>query len=500
MLLPCLTDRFIDKLHRQIKNHLQDELEVYKLKDKQNLENDNKTSYAKDFRKEMKSSITEKAFQNTLKGVARHGDTPITLTELDNPTLLNLKDVTLNLTTLEPHEHNITDLCTKYVDTELNTPLNPEAINDWNKFISDIMCNDPHMIEFLQRVCGYILEVANKEECFFILYGRTTRNGKSTLLGAISRVLNDYVKTVSSATLSERPTGKEANPEVINLIGAKLITCGELNSETLLNDTLLKSISGNDPQSARNLFSNDILNFKIDGKLFANCNELPPMKNDDLLNSMRIIVIPFDRHFEEFEQDKNLKEKFNRAEYKAVILQWILIGYKRYLKYGIKAHMPKKVIRAIDEYHSEANSINAFLNDTLHVVACRPHFKDTAYNSSGNGIDHRCTLFVITLEIPVGRKCRPILARLCSRLNNSSDLLGRVGAVPLIKNIHYRHHVHSRTCGICRIHVVRECDEANVIHWEYVICVLSYLDIITTKSAQILAEYQVYSSCLGIVK
>ena len=312
----------------------------------------------------MKSAITEKAFQNTLKGVARHGDTPITLTELDNPTILNLKDVTLNLITLETHEHTIHDLCTKYVDTELHATLNPEYVAHWNRFISDIMCNDNEMIEFIQRVCGYILEVANKEECFFILYGRTTRNGKSTLLGAISGVLNDYVKTVSSATLSERPTGKEANPEVINLIGAKLITCGELNSETLLNDTLLKSISGNDPQSARNLFSNDILNFKIDGKLFANCNELPPMKNDDLLNSMRIIVIPFDRHFQEHEQNKDLKRLFATPEYKAVILQWILQGYKRYLKYGVKAHLPKKVIRAIEEYHSEANSINAFLNDT----------------------------------------------------------------------------------------------------------------------------------------
>ena len=149
---------------------------------------------------------------------------------------------------------------------------------------------------------------------------------------------------------------------------------------------------------------------------------------------------------------------------------------------------------------SEDTLIIQHLGDTLHVVACRPHFKDTAYNSSGNGINHRCTLFIIALEIPVGRKCRPILARLCSRFNNRPDLLGRVGAVPLVKDIHYRHHVHSRTCGICSIHVVRESDEANVIHWEYVICVLSYLDIITTKSAQILAEYQVYSSRLGIVE
>lgn len=358
-----LTDRFVDTLHRQIKSHMQSELELYKLNDRQNLEGNGKTSYAKDFRKEMKSAITERAFQNTLKGIARHGDTPVMLTDLDNPTLLNFKDATLNLTTLQYLEHSIDNLCTKYVDTELNATLKPECVAIWNRFINDIMCDDPQMVEFLQRVCGYILEVANKEECFFIFYGRTTRNGKSTLLEAISGVLNDYVKTVSSATLSERPTGKEANPEVINLIGAKLITCGELNSETLLNDTLLKSISGNDTQSARNLFSNDILNFKIDGKLFANCNELPPTKNDDLLNSMRIIVIPFDRHFKECEQNKNLKQLFATPDYKAVILQWLLQGYKRYLKYGVKANMPKKVALAIEGYRSEANSINAFLND-----------------------------------------------------------------------------------------------------------------------------------------
>jgi putative DNA primase/helicase len=225
------------------------------------------------------------------------------------------------------------------------------------------MNGDPNMAEFLQRVCGYTLFPYNKEECFFIFYGATTRNGKSTLLESIKLALGDYAKAVSSATLSERPTGKEANPEIISLVGAKLIICGELNSETLLNDTLLKSWIGNDTISARNLFSNDILNFKIDGKLYANCNELPPMKNDDLLNSNRIIVIPFDRHFEEHEQNKNLKKLFATSEFKAVIMAWLVEGYKRYLQLGIKANMPERVKQAIENYQSEANSINVFLSD-----------------------------------------------------------------------------------------------------------------------------------------
>lgn len=209
------------------------------------------------------------------------------------------------------------------------------------------MCNDTNMVEFLQRVCEYCLYPTNREECFFIFFGATTRNGKSTLLESIKNVLGDYSKAVSSATLSEKPTGKEANPEIISLIRTKLITCGEFNSEMLLNDTLLKAWIGNDTISARNLFDNNVLNFHLDGKLYANCNELPPMKNDDLLNSNRITVIPFDRHFQEHEQNKDLKRLFATPEYKVVILAWLIEGYKNYLRLGIKANMPEKVIQVL---------------------------------------------------------------------------------------------------------------------------------------------------------
>lgn len=110
--------------------------------------------------------------------------------------------------------------------------------------------------------------------------------------------------------------------------------------------------------------SDNMLQFYIDGKIFANCNELPPMKNDDLLNSMRIIAVPFNRHFEENKQKKDLKQMFITPEFKAVIWNWIFEGYRRYKNIGIKAKLPKSVVYAIKEYQSEANSINVFLNDT----------------------------------------------------------------------------------------------------------------------------------------
>ena len=349
------TERFIDYLHRQIDIQCKKEVEYFKSKDNAEL-----LKYAK---KEHKYAISDRGLLGAIKGVKRRDPIAITLLELDKSNLLNCQDVTLDLERLTAHQHKIDDLCTKLAPVLFKSPLNPECVANWNRFINGIMCEDASMVEFLQRVCGYCLFPTNKEECFFILYGATTRNGKSTLLESIKNVLGDYSKAVSSATLSERPTGKEANPEIISLIGSKLITCGELNSETLLNDTLLKSWIGNDTISARNLFDNNVLNFHLDGKLYANCNELPPMKNDDLLNSNRIIVIPFDRHFKEHEQNKDLKRLFATPEYKAVILAWLIEGYKNYLRLGIKANMPERVVQAIKNYQSEANTINVFLND-----------------------------------------------------------------------------------------------------------------------------------------
>ena len=349
------TEIFIDSLHKQIDQQCKKELEYYNSKDNAEL--------LKSAKKEHKYSISDKGLLGAIKGIKRREPIAITLLELDKSNLLNCEDITLNLDTLKIHEHTITDLCTKLAPVKLKTQLNPEYVEHWNNFINQIMCEDTSMAEFLQRVCGYCLYPTNKEECFFILYGSTTRNGKSTLLESIKNVLGDYSKAVSSATLSEKPTGKEANPEIISLIGSKLVTCGELNSETLLNDTLLKSWIGNDTISARNLFDNNVLNFHLDGKLLCNCNELPPMKNDDLLNSNRIVVIPFDRHFKEHEQNKDLKRLFATPEYKTVILAWLIEGYRNYLRLGIKANMPIKVVQAIENYQSEANTINVFLND-----------------------------------------------------------------------------------------------------------------------------------------
>ena len=41
------------------------------------------------------------------------------------------------------------------------------------------------------------------------------------------------------------------------------------------------------------------------------------------------MIIPFERHFEESEQDKTLKSLFQETENQSAILNWLLEGYRK---------------------------------------------------------------------------------------------------------------------------------------------------------------------------
>ena len=69
-----------------------------------------------------------------------------------------------------------------------------------------------------------------------------------------------------------------------------------------------------------------------------------------------------------------------------------------------------------------------------------------------------------------------------------------------VYNIHNREHIHTCTVRIERINVVGQSNEADIVHREQVIYILSDLDIVSSETAHILAEYQIDSTCLCILK
>ena len=69
------------------------------------------------------------------------------------------------------------------------------------------MCGDPALADFFQRSLGYALTGDTSQECMFILYGATSRNGKGTAMETFLKIMGDYGKTSNPDMLAAKFRG-----------------------------------------------------------------------------------------------------------------------------------------------------------------------------------------------------------------------------------------------------------------------------------------------------
>lgn len=95
--------------------------------------------------------------------------------------------------------------------------MKKEKCARWEQFIKEVTQNDKDKADYLQRALGYSILGTSKEECMFILHGKTTRNGKSTMLDAIQHLLGDYstVTPVELICRGDRAKNAEAASPVL---------------------------------------------------------------------------------------------------------------------------------------------------------------------------------------------------------------------------------------------------------------------------------------------
>ena len=96
-----------------------------------------------------------------------------------NDYLLNVQNGTLDLSGNEPVflSHSPDMLLSKICNAEYDPAAD---CREWKKFLMEIMQGDKEKISYLQKIAGLSLTGCTQEETCFILYGSTTRNGKST--------------------------------------------------------------------------------------------------------------------------------------------------------------------------------------------------------------------------------------------------------------------------------------------------------------------------------
>ena len=143
--------------------------------------------------------------------------------------------------------------------------------------------------------------------------------------------------------------GNSSNPteDIARLAGIRFANISEPSRGLFLNAAQVKNMTGNDTLNARFLHDNSF-DFKPQFKLYVNTNYLPVINDMTIFSSNRVHIIPFDRHFEEWEQDKSLKTEFATDEAKSAILNWLIEGFQLLQKEGFKP--PKSVLDATVPY------------------------------------------------------------------------------------------------------------------------------------------------------
>ena len=287
---------------------------------------------------------------------------PVRRSDFDrHPWLFNVVNGTWDLHEGVFRSHNPADMLTK----QGGAVYDPDArCERWESFMEEIFPGDPESMDFMQRWLGYSLTGDLSEEKLVMLHGEATRNGKSTMCECVAAVLGDYATSINADSLSDkrRSDGAAPSEDIARLNGIRFAIMPEPKNTLRLDAGRIKQLTGGDTINARFLGENSFT-FKSVAHLTVNANTLPEVNDMTVFWSGRVLVVPFTKHFEEWEQDPYLKAKMSTEEARSGILNWLLDGLRKYRKDRLKTSAAMQ--RALDEYRYESDKLSRFIGDCL---------------------------------------------------------------------------------------------------------------------------------------
>lgn len=194
----------------------------------------------------------------------------------EKPHLLNATNGTYNLDTFTLQPHNPDDYLTKCINFPINENkickkslrLTREKIKCWFDDGTNTDDEVNELTNLLIQYAGKSLHGKNFTEKAIVLIGKLSRNGKSTFMGLLKDILNDYHCVIPMKYFTSYEKGGPS-PEVVKIKGCRILQVDEGGGEEQrLIPENFKKIVGGDRLSGRNLYSNKIHSFISQGLLW----------------------------------------------------------------------------------------------------------------------------------------------------------------------------------------------------------------------------------------
>jgi P4 family phage/plasmid primase-like protien len=230
----------------------------------------------------------------------------------------------------------------------------------WRLFLEQVFDGDRELIDWIQKLCGYILTGETSEQVLVFAHG-FGRNGKSIFGMLLKFILGQYGKSIAPESLTDvKRTGAAASPDLAELGGARLVLSTETENGAALAESLIKLATAGETIPVRKLYCAPI-DLEPHFKLLMLGNHKPVIKGTDLAIWARILLVPFLRTFTEDERDPDLLLKLKaEAEH---IAAWAIEGAVRWHKERLLKDVPAIIKAATAEYRSDQDLIGRWLEE-----------------------------------------------------------------------------------------------------------------------------------------
>ena len=234
----------------------------------------------------------------------------------------------------------------------------------WESFLRTSTGGDPRLYEYLRLVLGSTLHAGNQDRLLWFIVGESGA-GKSTLQKHMTALLGSYGGTLPQNALIHG--SRQAHETSTSMLRDKrFIHASEIDRGQKWNIQLLKSVTGNEPITARRMYR-EHEDFTVVGKFLISGNETPTLSNADsaVRNRLRILRFTLPDHADPL-LDKKIADEY------PAILAWLLdAAYEWYLT----GYPTSEAVDSETQGYFEAEDIiSEFLNHYFLVTGNDEHF------------------------------------------------------------------------------------------------------------------------------
>jgi P4 family phage/plasmid primase-like protien len=217
-------------------------------------------------------------------------------------------------------------LCTKIT----GAPYDPDAQCPlFHAFLEQVQ-PDPEVRRYLALEAGYCAWGTAKEQRLSVHEGGGA-NGKGTYITAIMGALGTYAAKGAPSILAQLPAGKE-RADLAHVAGARLVSISETSDNFALDENTLKSITGGDLLTCRNLYGHHF-SYKPTYSLLLDTNHpIMPHEQGEAI-TRRLRYIPWRVTIPLQDRDPDLGRKL-QAE-RTGILAWVIRHARLYYLHGL---------------------------------------------------------------------------------------------------------------------------------------------------------------------